>query len=207
MADSLADLREECAGLFGKGPEYVAKQLHKLPEASVVSRERFLLERCQGKTVLDVGASGPMHAAIVQVAARCYGIDRPSEATVSSNVLGHGDVIGVDLDDCGAEVPVLDVDLVVCGEVLEHLSNPGQFLDKLRKGYACPLLVTAPNAYTEGGRRAVLRGYENCNVDHVAWHSPQTLRTLLTRAGWEPTEWYWYNGTPGFAEGIIVVAR
>ena len=195
---TLADLRTSCYGRFGKSPEYVAKQLHAIPDAPVVVREVFLLQRVQGKTVLDVGASGPMHAEIVLAAKRCYGIDRRDTE----------DVYALDLDDFYS--PMLKfagVELVVCGEVLEHLSNPGQFLDKLSKAYHVPTIFTVPNAFTAAGRRFLREGYENVNDDHCAWYSTTTLRTLLGRHGYNVKEWYWYKGQPHVAEGIIAVAE
>ena len=39
-------------------PEYAAKMLHAIPEAPVVDRIAFVLTRCQGKRVVELGASG-----------------------------------------------------------------------------------------------------------------------------------------------------
>jgi hypothetical protein len=50
-------------------------------------------------------------------------------------------------------------------------------------------------------------GTENVNVDHVAWYSWRTLKTLLDRYGYPIREFYWYKGRPRFAEGIIVVTE
>ena len=196
---TLADLRTECAGRFGKSPEYVAKQLHALPPVKVLDREGFILRRCDGRVVLDIGASGPMHEMICEIAKSCYGIDREDSPGV----------VGIDLDDVASELPrYADVELVVCGEVLEHLSNPGQFLDKLRAAYKCPIIFTVPNAFHNSSQFWVRQhGLENVNIDHVAWHSPRTLRTLLERAGMEVSLWASYHGEGWLAEGIIAVVE
>jgi hypothetical protein len=182
-------------------PAYAAKMLHPLPaNATVVNRRAFILERAAGKVVLDVGATGPMHALLVQKAAKVYGWDRED---------GPG-VTGVNLDAVGLQLPVYpDVELIVLGEVLEHLSNPGHFLNALRAAYACPTIVTVPNAYCMLGRGHLARGYDCVNGDHVAWHSPKTLAVLLERAGYEIREFFYYNGRPNEpiyqAEGLIAV--
>lgn len=194
---TLAELRNN---LSGPSPEYTAKQLHKVPIAPVVDRTKFLLDRCRGKVVLDIGASGPMHYRIAEVASKCYGIDRENRS----------DVLAVDLDDYHSMLPEYeDVEVVICGEVIEHLSNPGWFLDRLRKAYTCPVIITVPNAFGDGGRGSLAQqNLENCNLDHVAWYSHRTIKTLLERAGYSIREFYWYGhkqARPKFSEGLIVV--
>jgi hypothetical protein len=183
-------------------PAYVAKMLHPFPKAEVIRRHEFLLKEAAGKVVLDVGASGPMHAALAKTAAKCYGWDRED---------GPG-VTGINLDDVSSPLPVYaDVQLVICGEVLEHLSNPGWFLTRLRQSYPCPTIVTVPNAYCEVGRQYALKGVECVNLDHVSWYSPKTLSVLLARAGYQIVSLAYYNDRPiqppQFAEGIVVVAE
>jgi hypothetical protein len=198
-------LREGLGGAPKAAPvvdaAYAAKMLHPLPTgATVVNRRAFILERAKGKTVLDVGATGPMHALLAEAAAKVYGWDREDAPGVT----------GLNLDAVGVPLPAYaDVELIVLGEVLEHLSNPGHFLDRLRAAYTCPTIVTVPNAYSTLGRGHLARGYDCVNGDHIAWHSPKTLAVLLARAGYEIREFYYYNGKPNApvyeAEGLIAV--
>lgn len=195
-----ATLDEIRSSLGGRSPAYNAKMMHRVPDAPVVDRAAFILERCKGKVVLDIGASGPMHAAIVQVAAKCYGIDREYQPGVKE----------FDIDDtsnCDLPWPDEMTELVVCGEVIEHLSNPGHLLKLLRRGNRIPVIITVPNAFCELGIKHLFRGFENVNIDHVAWYSPRTLKTLLERVGYQITEMYGYNGRWPVCEGIIVVAE
>jgi hypothetical protein len=207
-AATIAELRESLAG---PSEAYREKQLHQVPDAPSVDREKFIIERCKGKTVIDVGASGPMHDGILKVAKRCYGIDRPPAGWFKfKGAHIDGDNFGIDLDDYWSVLPRLaGVDLIVCGEVLEHLSNPGHFLAKLQKDYrSVPVLITVPNAFADAGRGMLNReGIENCNSDHVAWYSHRTIKTLLNRNGYFIMDFAWYNGRPKFAEGMIVIAE
>jgi len=195
---TIAELRDN---LGGPSAEYVAKQMHRLPDFPVVDRERFILERVKGKVVLDIGASGKMHEAIRDVAKKCYGIDREDGC----------DVIGVDLDSLSDTFGMPwfgDVNVVVCGEVIEHLANPGNFLEHLRYAYKCPVIFTVPNAASHILQSTLRRGVECVNNDHVAWYSWKTLSVLLGRYGYQPQQWAWYGpGQPGFNEGIICVAE
>lgn len=177
---------------------YRQKQIHEVPTAEVKDRKVFVLERVAGKTVLELGASGPLHDAIAAAAARCYGLDKQPAPGVEA----------IDLDDVAAEVPAYaGVELVVAGEVLEHLSNPGWLLDRLRRTYGCPLLVTVPNAFSQIGLGWLNKGIENVNREHVAYYSYRTVRTLLERHGFTIAEFYWYHGHPKFSEGLIVVTE
>lgn len=179
-------------------PAYAAKQLHSVPHFEVIDRGQFILDFCRDKWVLDIGASGPMHASIKQVAKKYQGLDR---------FPGDG-IVGMDLDDVSLELPKYwGIERIVCGEVLEHLANPGYFLKRLRENYNASVVFTVPNAFSDSGRSWLERGIENVNSDHVAWYSYRTLRTLLGRYGYSARQWYWYKGRPNYSEGLIAVCH
>ena len=206
---TLDELRADPESYSGETVAYREKQLHVIPDLPVVNRQEFILTRVKGKVVLDIGASGPMHEAIVGVSAKCYGIDRPNPTEV--RILQEKDmgVTGIDLDKETGWVPKFGgVELIVCGEVIEHLGNPQSFLQRLRAVYKdVPVIITVPNAFSTGGVNSLNRGIENVNSDHVAYYSYTTLTRLVTRVGYKVCEAYWYNGQPKFAEGLIFVVR
>jgi 2-polyprenyl-3-methyl-5-hydroxy-6-metoxy-1,4-benzoquinol methylase len=201
MAATLDQLRRECSGEMTA--EYRAKQMHAVPDFPVVDRLAFIVGRCAGKRVLDIGASGLLHKAIVEVAAEYWGIDHPSNDKGEA----RRNVFYADLDEKPGCIPNRAIDVIVCGEVLEHLASPGAFLKSLRAMYACPLIVSVPNAMSEVARMHMLAGWENVNFDHTCWFSWKTLSGLLGKCGWKPVEWAWYNGKPRLAEGLIVIAE
>lgn len=90
-------------------------------------------------------------------------------------------------------------DLIVAGEILEHLSNPGQFLEAcgevLDKNGV--LLLTVPNVF--GARRLVhnLLGTENYHPDHTFYFSENTINTLAARHGLQISDCYYYASNPG----------
>lgn len=183
-----------------RSPEYIAKMLHPVPKTTVVDRHKFVIERCAAKRVLEFGASGLLHELIKKAAAEYMGVDRI-----------EGDrVRGFDLDYTGALLPTMSPDpqVIVCGEIIEHLTNPGYFLQRLKAQYGgVPVIITVPNAFSDVGHAHLEHGTENVNIDHVAWYSYRTLRTLLERYGYALEEFHWYNGEPLTAEGLIVVTR
>lgn len=206
---SIDDLRSQLGAppATAASPAYAAKMLHPLPVGRALDRSAFILEAVKGKRVLEFGATGPMHDAVVKAAAAVYCVDREDDLEADPPVLGF------DLDDVSrAELPggggLPPYGLILCGEVIEHLSNPGWFLTRLRRQFpAVPVLITVPNAFTLKGRSHLEAGVENVNIDHVSWYSPRTLRTLLERAGYAITDFAWYGGRPPYSEGLIVVAE
>jgi len=198
MAATLHDIREEILGYKGLPASYVAKQRHPVPDTDVVDRTRWIAKRCPGKRVLSLGCTGPVQDAIDAVALRAYGIDNQE--------LDREWFVQLDLDDFEA-FPKFDVDLIVCGEVLEHLANPGRVLKELR-AFDVPVIITVPNAFSDGGRRSLeSEKIEDVNREHVAYYSYWTLLELVKRYGFELVEWHWYHGRPLFAEGLIFLVR
>lgn len=207
---SIEDLRSRLGAkptTTGLSPEYVAKMMHAIPATTEKNRSAFILDRVKGKRVLEFGASGPMHDAIVKAAASCLGVDRED---------GPG-VVGFDLDDVREHYLRYDnddfgqkptIDVIVCGEVIEHLGNPQYFLQRLASQFAgVPVIITVPNAFTEVGRSHLAKGIEQVNRDHVAWYSYKTLKTLLDRTGFTINEFFYYGGNGPTAQGLIVVAE
>jgi 2-polyprenyl-3-methyl-5-hydroxy-6-metoxy-1,4-benzoquinol methylase len=182
--------------------------LHALPEVKAVQdRAAFILDHVKGKRVLEFGASGPLTETIREAASEYFGVDR------ESNPSKH--IVGFDLDDVTlnhlpewSQTLFVRLDIIVCGEVLEHLGNPLWFLKRLREQQpGVPVLITVPNAFSAAAQKWLAKGFENVNADHVAWYSPKTLSVLLARAGYTCADLYYYNGHGPTAEGLIVVAE
>lgn len=198
---SLMDLSADLDTMRGMSAEYVTKMRHPVPSVPSVDRVPWLLHHLTGHTVLHVGCLGPLHAQLLKVCARVYGVDnQPVPA-------GLRDYTCMDIER--DVLPVYTgVTKVLLGEILEHLEAPGTLLRHIRKIYPeTEVVVTIPNAFSEAGRQALMRGIEMVNAEHVAYYSYWTLQTLLTRCGYAVGEWYWYGGKPLFAEGLIMTAR
>jgi len=191
-------LQDQVQEMGGLSAAYWDKMMHPIPVVASISREKFLLDSAKGKIVLDIGCTGIVGEATSKVASEYHGIDvvvKPSHVTVSRYYL-------LDLDGVQELPKIPGLELIIAGEVIEHLSNAGHFLDLLRE-YNVPIILTTPNARSAVGGHYINRGIENVNGEHVAWYSWYTLNNLVERHGFEVTEWYWYNGKPGIAEGLI----
>jgi 2-polyprenyl-3-methyl-5-hydroxy-6-metoxy-1,4-benzoquinol methylase len=174
---------------------------HPLPEVQILAgRQGFLLAACAGKSVLHVGcvdsglaeerfARGElMHQRLATVARQLWGTDVDAEGVRFLLDQGFDHVVRVDLsrEAPGADLASAGFDVIVLGEVLEHLPNPGKMLTALR-GLMEPgrtrLIVTVPNAFSLTALLGVARGVESVHPDHNFYFSRTTLRTLIAKSG------------------------
>lgn len=199
--ETLDALEAELNEMGSRSSEYWDKQVHKVPPSTVVDRDAFLVERCTGKTVLHIGCTGVLDEALRKVSKRCYGIDKEPQ--------DRPDFFQQDIEFIEDALRWFEgVELIVCGEVLEHIGNPLNFLLGMREAYEhAPVLITVPNAFHLAGQEwLVKRGRENVNKDHVCYYSYTTLKELLRRAGYQVVNHWWYHGKPYISEGLIVEA-
>ncbi len=134
---------------------------HRLPREAPVERHAALLEAARGKRVVHVGFVDELveqkveghvwlHARLAEVASELVGLDFSERGVAWAQAQGYE----AHLVDCQSEEDVralglAPADVVVAGEILEHLDAPGPFLRAMRL-LAKPdgeLLVTTPNAY------------------------------------------------------------
>jgi SAM-dependent methyltransferase len=186
-------------------PEYGQdKMAHPLPRTKIVDRVPWLVEQCRGKRVIHVGfadagfreeqsrAGSWLHGHLDEVATSLVGLDLDGpgvEAAVDGGFEAH-------LVDCtdAAAVAALELepaDVVLAGEVIEHLGAPGPFLDAM--ALLCApggtLIVTTPNAYGLVNVVAnITRRVEVNHPDHVVMFTWRTLTQLMQREGWSPTD-------------------
>ncbi len=185
--------------------------MHQVPHAKVVDREAFIVERCNGKRVLNLGcASGTLHGKIKAVANRIIGVDKVATGEPNQLVMDLDRIECIDpwweIEGKPDHMERAEFDVIVAGEIVEHLGNPGNLLEHLRD-FKCPVLITVPNAFHVAGLRWMKEGYEQVNPDHVAWYSYKTMKTLIERYSFTIQEFYWYNGQPLTAEGMIFVVN
>lgn len=194
-------------------PDYDPEQLvHRLPRTSIVDRIPWLVDRCRGQRVVHVGfadsgfregqkqAGRWLHDHLAKTAASLVGIDTDEAGVTEAAAAGFE----VHLADCTDPSAVADLalepaDLVLAGEVIEHVDAPGPFLVGLRS--LCRdggrLIVTTPNAYgLVNVVSNLVRGVEVNHPDHVVLFTWRTLTELLTRTGWNPLETHTYVPTP-----------
>jgi SAM-dependent methyltransferase len=186
------------------GPEHL---IHRVPPAPVVDRLSQVLAYARGRSVIDLGFvdEGRMvdkrarrtwlHGRLAEVAGELVGIDNDSAGVALAAQLGYRAYAA----DCQsreqlAALELAPADVVLAGELIEHLDRHGDFLDAvdcLLKPSG-RLIITTPNAARLINVLAALAGREVVNRTHVQWQSWRTLATLLDRHGWRLEELAYY---------------
>ena len=214
----------------------------------LVQRVDFIKKLCAGKKVLHLGcANYPytqdsidydmlLHFELEKHAGELYGFDFDQAGLDILAGLGRKNLYQADLEKLD-EVPLAKTfDVIMAGEMIEHLNNVGLFLDGIKRFMNADtlLMLTTINAYC--GMRFIqygLRGkrgiQEPVHPDHVAYYSYSTLSVLLQRYRLTVDEFLFYDiGTehrphnkwylnaindvctfiaPQWADGIIAVCR
>jgi hypothetical protein len=183
------------------GTSFSAGRSFAVSRGGPIDRITMLEDLSRGRNVLHVGfadhsgileekrAQGLwLHDRLVSVARRCAGIDIDTAAVDAIRSLGVTDVHAGDVTTLADDHPLLAQhwDVVVLGEVVEHLPAPAAFLRAVAarfQGRVDELVVTTPNAWSLGTLRDVVRGRETINTDHRFWFTPFTMAKLASDAG------------------------
>jgi SAM-dependent methyltransferase len=158
----------------------------------VPDRLEYLRRLATGKRVLDIGvvdhtcaserASRWLHGALVEVADSILGVDVLTNEIEALREKGFNVQC---MDVTTGERPEGRFDLIVAGEVIEHLGNPGGLFDAAaslleNRGR---LVLSTPNPYAVWRVFQNLMGRPHENVDHVLLLSPWGVAELAERAG------------------------
>lgn len=174
--------------------------VHSLPKVALVDRIAFLRDLAAGARVIHVGFADAgyrefhqqeeqwLHEHLAATTRSLVGIDLDPEGVEAARAQGYEAHVA----DCcePTQIRALGIapaDLVLAGEIIEHLDNPGGFLDAMHELCAPDgrLVITTPNAYGWVNPAAALTGHEVNHPDHIAMYTWRTLTEMLRRHGWE----------------------
>jgi 2-polyprenyl-3-methyl-5-hydroxy-6-metoxy-1,4-benzoquinol methylase len=154
----------------------------------------YITKRCAGKDVLDLGcvqhtttaylSKNWLHKAIIKVAKSTKGLDLYSDGVKALQAQGY-DVVYGDAQDFNIGQKY---DVVVAGDLIEHLSNFDGFFNSINRHLKDDgvLLIATPNPWhwvrcvrSAMGQRIIV------NPEHTAWFCPDTVRLIGKRFGLE----------------------
>lgn len=168
----------------------------------LVDRVTFIKDAARGRRTLHLGCTNwpytaesiaqgmLLHNDLERIAGEVYGFDFDQEGIDLLAANGSKNLFRADLQRLD-EVPLeTTFDVIIAGEMIEHLNSPGMFFDGIKRfmGAETDLVITTINAYS-AMRFAMyaLRGRggynEPVHPDHVAYYSYRTLKLVVERNG------------------------
>jgi SAM-dependent methyltransferase len=166
----------------------------------LVQRVDYLKEVCRGKKVLHLGCTNwpytqavleeetLLHLSLKEIAGELWGFDADEEGLKLLRERGVENLYRADLEQLDQLELDQQFDIILAGEMIEHLSNPGLFLRGIKR-FMRPdstLVITTINAYC--GFRMFMYGLrgrggraEPVHPDHVAYYSYSTIHHMLSR--------------------------
>lgn len=188
---------------------------HRLERAPLIKdRDTWILDRCAGKRSLHIGCvdSGMLgtkikdntllHARLTAISSRAMGVDIDSSGIEDLKAHKFSNVICADVASdhesiiAAVSAEMVTCDVIVCGEVLEHVTNQGSFLAGIRKvaeAFDSEIIFTVPNAYAFDRFLKMFCGVEAVHSDHKCYFSEITLKTLLRQTGFAITDCRFYS--------------
>lgn len=185
--------------------QIINPHLFKVPKVKIVTgRIKPVLERCKGEKVLHLGCVDEgltverikngtlMHLQLMKVAKEVWGVDKNEEGIKLLQKEGIGNLILGDVEhlDSIKELQGESFDIILASEIIEHLNNPGLFLQSAKILFSpnTEMILTTPNAFRFTEMSYNLKGYEFVHPDHNYWFSWKTLSSLLIKNGYAINE-------------------
>jgi 2-polyprenyl-3-methyl-5-hydroxy-6-metoxy-1,4-benzoquinol methylase len=158
----------------------------------MIGRFEIIREICSGKTCLDVGTVGDLHHHlaendkwvynhVAQVARKVVALDLDMKALAFLSKRGYRSLVCADAERFAFRTRF---DVIVAGEIIEHLSNPGSFIRSCREhlGPDGVLVITTPNTFSVNHLlKGLLFGRVALFREHVNAYTPELLVELLRR--------------------------
>lgn len=195
-------------------------------EFETVQRLSTIKRLCKGRKTLHLGcADSPftetaiangslLHFELLDTASELYGFDNDPSALEIIRFHGAKNLVAADLERLSELDFNETFDVIVAGEVIEHLSNPGLFLHGIGR-FLRPkgrLVISTVNAYCAfrfamqaiSGRRG---RNEPVHPDHTAYYSYKTLRLLVERNGFRVENFLYYDLGAEHRGGVRLIYR
>lgn len=171
----------------------------KINVNSPKTRIQFIVTACQNRSVLDLGCYDEtalikndtdtyLFAAIDKVSKSHIGIDNseliPEEGIIFSNT---SKIIKGDITNLIQYIPKNEsIDIIIAGELIEHLPNTLGFFLSLKKDFpGVRLICSTPNTTSLSNIILAFFKRESCHKDHFQVYSIKTLNTLCRQANFK----------------------
>lgn len=183
------------------------------------TREEKILDQIRNKKILHIGFVDHLpivdkkinnnkwfHGFLAKNSQRCVGIDINEEGVnYIKNKYGINDIYTCDITNPDLDLLLKEkFDVMILGEIIEHVDDPIFFLTKINKIYknnVKKIIITTPNSLSYYNFDRAKRGYEMINSDHRTLFSYYTLIKTLHISGFkteqisftDPTHKLWHK--------------
>lgn len=172
-----------------------------------MDRTEKIMSLCKEKSVLHLGCAdypfserqykcgNLLHKKIAGVAKYILGLDNSAKGIAFLASLGYKNLLIGNVEKLGDLDINQQFDVVVAGELLEHLLNLGMFFSGVKSLMTNDgiLILTVPNAHAvKGFLRVLLFKKELVHPDHVCYFSQATIGHLCEKYGLKITETFYY---------------
>ncbi len=170
-----------------------------------VAKEEFILRLASGRSVLHLGCVGftdlaigdrvrsakqSLHWKLTQLS-ETVGVDRSVAVIDGYRELGvFTNIVAGDVERLDELQLTRKFDVVVAGDIIEHLSNPGRMLDGIKRfcNGNTDVVITTPNAFGAPNFLRYSVGKFREGAEHVMSFNEQNLVSLLNRHGYSICE-------------------
>ena len=190
---------------------------HDLPRGTYhLNRDTALIDLTRGERVIHVGCTDwpltdrklddgtLLHKVLLQAAADVHGvdIDEAGIETLRSRLGGSYTAGDLCTDATRAELVRYRPTIVLASDVIEHIANPGNFIEGLGSilrdvGGGCRLVLSTPNGLALRSPIYAAFRVEVVHPDHRAVYTPSTLTRLLLDYDLEIEVWHFYAISSG----------
>jgi 2-polyprenyl-3-methyl-5-hydroxy-6-metoxy-1,4-benzoquinol methylase len=186
------------------------RYLQRLARTARVDRESFLAATVEGRRVLHLGcvdsglldqrlsAQTLLHGRLAKAAGEIWGLDLDRSGVERLREIGFARVFTGSAEQPPKEIPEGYFEVVVAGEIIEHVRNAGQFLDAAARLLAPEgeLIITTPNALRFYNSVPAIMRREFIHPDHLSWYTPHTLCTAAEASALEVHRLLVYDNIP-----------
>lgn len=173
----------------------------------LVDRISYIASLCKDKEVLNIGCAdvtrlhyaiethSHLHLRLAKVSRRLIGVDISKDALEElAQYVDPSTLVCHDAENLEDLTHLGRFDVIVCGEIIEHLTCFGSMLEGarhlLKDGGL--LIVTTPNALAlKFALHAIFRGVDISSDYHTCLFSPKTLTQTLIRHGFRNVTLAW----------------
>ena len=184
----------------------------KWQDFEVVQRLEVVKSMAAGKSVLHLGCTNYpytnkaieadmlLHDSLEKVAGEFYCFDQDRRGIEILEKRGTRNLYAAGLERLDEVKLDKTFEVIIAGEMIEHLANPGLFLEGIKRfmNRDSELIITTVNAYCAlrfflYGIRGKKGSNEPVHPDHVAYYSFKTLSLMLERHGLRRTGFLFYD--------------